>query len=87
MKYYSLFLTTPFSSKSAKHGHKQIYVPNPTWGNHKAIFTNSGLEVKTYSYYDAETSSLDFDGMVRDLKDIPSGTVVLLHACAHNPTG
>lgn len=71
----------------AKHGHKQIYVPNPTWGNHKAIFTNAGLEVKTYSYYKAETSDLDFENMVKDLKSIPSGTVVLLHACAHNPTG
>jgi len=62
-------------------------VPNPTWGNHKAIFTNSGLDVKQYSYYNAETSDLDFGGMVKDLKEIPSGTCVLLHACAHNPTG
>ena len=72
---------------AAKHGHKQIYVPNPTWGNHKAIFTNAGLEVKTYSYYKADTSDLDFENMVKDLKSIPSGTVILLHACAHNPTG
>ncbi|CAB9517142.1 Aspartate aminotransferase, mitochondrial [Seminavis robusta] len=70
-----------------KNGHRHIYVPNPTWGNHKAIFTNAGLEVKTYAYYDAESSSLDFDSLVKDLKDIPSGSAVLLHACAHNPTG
>lgn len=71
----------------AKNGHKQIYVPNPTWGNHKNIFTNSGLEVKTYSYYNTATSDLDFDNLVKDMRNIPSGSVVLLHACAHNPTG
>lgn len=70
-----------------KNGHSQIYVPNPTWGNHIPIFTNAGLEVKKYRYYDAATSSLDFDGMVADIKDIPEKSVVLLHACAHNPTG
>ena len=70
-----------------KHGHTQIYVPNPTWGNHIPIFQNSGLEVKKYAYYDAETSSLDFDGLVKDFQEIPEGTAVLLHACAHNPTG
>jgi len=48
---------------------------------------NAGLNVKSYSYYDAVTSSLDFENMVKDLKDIPSGACVLLHACAHNPTG
>ena len=81
-----LYLLTP-SDYLAKHGHKQIYVPNPTWGNHKNIFTNSGLEVKTYSYYKADTSDLDFENLVKDMKSIPSGAVVLLHACAHNPTG
>ena len=70
-----------------KHGHKEIYVPNPTWGNHKNIFTNSGLKVKTYSYYNTESSSLDFENLIKDMKIMPSGSVVLLHACAHNPTG
>lgn len=70
-----------------KHGHSTIYVPNPTWGNHIPIFTNSGLEVRKYSYYDTTTSSLDFQGLIRDFNEIPEGTVVLLHACAHNPTG
>jgi len=70
-----------------KHGHKHIYVPNPTWGNHIPIFTNSGLEVKKYSYYDASNSSLAFDNMVKDFKEMPEGSAVLLHACAHNPTG
>jgi aspartate aminotransferase len=70
-----------------KHGHKHIYVPNPTWGNHNAIFSNAGLEVRKYRYYDAETSDLDFEGMLRDLSEMPEGSCVLLHACAHNPTG
>jgi len=70
-----------------KHGHKQIYVPDPTWGNHNAIFKNSGLEVQKYRYYDKENSDLDFSGMMEDIKTVPEGSVVLFHACAHNPTG
>jgi aspartate aminotransferase len=70
-----------------KHGHTHIYVPNPTWGNHIPIFTNSGLEVRKYSYYDASNSTLDFDNMIKDIKEMPEGSTVLLHACAHNPTG
>jgi aspartate aminotransferase len=64
-----------------KHGHKHIYVPNPTWGNHIPIFTNSGLEVRKYRYYDAESSDLDFENMMKDIKDMPKGSLVLLHAC------
>lgn len=66
---------------------KTIYVPIPTWGNHGQIFKFSGLEVKTYRYYDPKTCGLDFAGMVQDLSSVPSGSVILLHACAHNPTG
>lgn len=68
-------------------GHKHIYVPNPTWGNHIPIFKNSGLEVRKYHYYDAERCDLDYDIMIKDMKEIPVGSVILLHACAHNPTG
>ena len=70
-----------------RHGHSHIYVPNPTWGNHIPIFTNAGLEVRKYRYYDADNSDLDFGGMVQDIKDMPEGSIILLHACAHNPTG
>mmetsp|Transcript_17202 Transcript_17202/g.26304 ORF Transcript_17202/g.26304 Transcript_17202/m.26304 type:complete len:422 (+) Transcript_17202:146-1411(+) len=70
-----------------KFGHSHIYVPNPTWGNHIPIFANSGLEVRKYRYYDSASSSLDFDNMVQDIKDMPEGSCLLLHACAHNPTG
>jgi len=68
-------------------GHKHIYVPNPTWGNHIPIFTNAGLEVRKYRYYDNATSSLDFNGLIEDLQAAPEGSCILLHACAHNPTG
>jgi len=66
---------------------KIIYVPSPTWGNHIGIFNKCGLEVRRYRYYDASTNGLDYDGMVEDLSDAPEGSVILLHACAHNPTG
>jgi aspartate aminotransferase len=70
-----------------KHGHKHIYIPNPSWGNHIPIFTNAGLEVRKYRYYDPEVSDLDFDGLIGDIKLMPEGSIILLHACAHNPTG
>lgn len=64
-----------------------IYQPNPTWGNHIPIFKDAGMEVKQYSYYDKDTISLDFGGMITDMKNAPDGSAFLLHACAHNPTG
>jgi len=66
---------------------KQIYLPSPTWGNHIAIFKNSGLDVHRYRYYNAKTNGLDQEGMIEDLTNAPDGSIVLLHACAHNPTG
>ncbi|KAM0789030.1 Aspartate aminotransferase, mitochondrial [Microbotryomycetes sp. NB124-2] len=66
---------------------KEIYLPSPTWGNHIPIMKDSGLEVKHYAYYDKKTVGLDFEGLKRDLKAAPNKSIVLLHACAHNPTG
>nr|OQO26847.1 Aspartate aminotransferase, mitochondrial [Rachicladosporium sp. CCFEE 5018] len=66
---------------------KAIYIPTPSWANHKAVFLDSGLEVKQYKYYNKDTIGLDFDGMLADIKAMPKGSMVLLHACAHNPTG
>lgn len=66
---------------------KTIYLPTPTWGNHIPIAKDSGLEVKHYKYFDKETVGLDFEGMKADIKAAPEGSIVLLHACAHNPTG
>ncbi|CAI0543333.1 unnamed protein product, partial [Linum tenue] len=73
----------------ARHYHEQktICIPNPTWGNHPKIFNLAGLSVKTYRYYDPATKGLDFQGLLEDLGAAPSGAIVLLHACAHNPTG
>ncbi|KAG9047549.1 aspartate transaminase aat1 [Tulasnella sp. UAMH 9824] len=66
---------------------KTIYLPVPSWGNHTPIFRDSGLEVKGYRYFDKKTVGLDFDGLIEDLKNAPEKSIVLLHACAHNPTG
>ncbi|QXZ10835.1 aspartate/tyrosine/aromatic aminotransferase [Comamonas sp. Y33R10-2] len=65
----------------------KVLISNPSWENHKAIFQNAGFEVGTYSYYDAATRSIDFAGMLADLNAAAAGTVVVLHACCHNPTG
>ncbi|KAH7277281.1 hypothetical protein KP509_39G043800 [Ceratopteris richardii] len=72
----------------AKHyPQKVIYIPTPTWGNHPKVFTLGGLQVKSYRYYDPKTRGLDYEGLLDDLRAAPSDAVVLLHACAHNPTG
>lgn len=72
----------------ARHYHEHtIYIPQPTWGNHPKIFTLAGLSVKYYRYYDPATRGLDFQGLLDDLTAAPVGAIVLLHACAHNPTG
>ncbi|XP_076906590.1 aspartate aminotransferase, cytoplasmic-like [Bidens hawaiensis] len=72
----------------AKHYYQRtIYIPNPTWGNHGKIFTLAGLTVKTYRYYDPVTRGLNIQGLLEDLGSAPSGAIILLHACAHNPTG
>ncbi|KAK4460115.1 pyridoxal phosphate-dependent transferase [Cladorrhinum samala] len=66
---------------------KTIYIPTPSWANHAAVFKDSGLEVKTYAYYNKETIGLDFAGLLKDVKAAPNGSAFLFHACAHNPTG
>ncbi|KAJ5556307.1 hypothetical protein N7513_002159 [Penicillium frequentans] len=64
-----------------------IYLSNPTWANHHQIFSNVGLNIATYPYFSTKTKGLDFDGMMQSIKNAPNGSVILLHACAHNPTG
>ncbi|KAJ5890081.1 hypothetical protein N7504_010891 [Penicillium tannophilum] len=64
-----------------------IYLSNPTWANHHQIFSNVGLNIATYPYFSTKTKGLDFDGMMQSIKSAPNGSVVVLHACAHNPTG
>ncbi|KAK8232761.1 putative aspartate transaminase [Phyllosticta capitalensis] len=70
-----------------KSGDKEVYFSNPTWANHNQIFTNVNLSFKTYPYFSAQTRGLDFDGMIAAIKAAPEGSIILLHACAHNPTG
>lgn len=65
----------------------KVLISNPSWENHRAIFTRAGFEVETYRYYDADARGVDFDGMLEDLRAAEPGTVVVLHACCHNPTG
>jgi aspartate aminotransferase len=64
-----------------------IYLSKPTWANHNQIFTNSGLEVREYAYFDPKTKGLNLDGLLADLSNAQPGSIVLLHTCAHNPTG
>ena len=65
----------------------KVLISDPSWENHRALFTNAGFTVETYRYYDAAKRGVDFDGMLADISAAPSGTIVLLHACCHNPTG
>ncbi len=64
-----------------------IYLPTPTWGNHAAVFGDAGLDVRHYRYYDGARNCVDADGMAADIEAAPQGSAILLHACAHNPTG
>lgn len=66
---------------------KRVWVSNPSWPNHKGVFSAAGLEVKEYNYYDAVNHALDFDGMLKSLNEAQPGDVVLFHGCCHNPTG
>jgi len=64
-----------------------VWVSDPTWDNHRAMFEGAGVAVHTYPYYDAATGGVRFDAMCEALQALPEGSVVLLHACCHNPTG
>ena len=65
----------------------QVWISDPSWENHRALFENAGFTVNNYPYYDAPSHGINFDGMLRSLKTLPSGSIVVLHACCHNPTG
>ena len=64
-----------------------VLISDPSWENHRALFSSAGFVVKNYRYYDAAKRGVDFDGMLADLSGAATGTVVVLHACCHNPTG
>jgi aromatic-amino-acid transaminase len=64
-----------------------VWVSDPTWDNHRAMFEGCGLTVQTYPYYDSATGGLRFDALCETLRTLPPRSVVVLHACCHNPTG
>jgi len=65
----------------------KVLISDPSWENHRALFTQAGFTVEAYAYYDAATRSVNFNGMLASLQAAAPGTVVVLHACCHNPTG
>ncbi|XP_021739367.1 aspartate aminotransferase, chloroplastic-like [Chenopodium quinoa] len=65
----------------------KVLISSPTWGNHKNIFNDAKIPWSEYRYYDPKTVGLDFEGMIADIKAAPEGSFILLHGCAHNPTG
>jgi aromatic-amino-acid transaminase len=65
----------------------KVAISDPSWENHRALFENAGFEVVNYPYYDAATHGINPDGMLAALNSYPAGTIVVLHACCHNPTG
>jgi aspartate aminotransferase len=64
-----------------------VYIPEPTWSNHHLLFSSLGFECRTFQYYDAGTKSLDITSYLSTLRSAEPGSVIILHACAHNPTG
>jgi len=64
-----------------------VWLPDPTWGNHIPIYKDAGFNVKHYKYYDPKTCGLNWDGFRNDIQSAPKNSIILLHACAHNPTG
>jgi aromatic-amino-acid transaminase len=65
----------------------EVWISDPSWENHRALFEYAGFKVNAYPYYDAATHGVNFDGMIGTLQKLPAGAIVVLHACCHNPTG
>jgi aromatic-amino-acid transaminase len=65
----------------------KVLISDPSWENHRALFTNAGFQVDTYAYYDPSVKGINFEGMIKSLQNAAPGTIVVLHACCHNPTG
>jgi aromatic-amino-acid transaminase len=82
----ALKIGADFLQRFAPKG-SQVYISDPSWENHRALFEGAGFVVNNYAYYDEATHGVNFDGMLAALKAMPQGSIVLLHACCHNPTG
>lgn len=80
----ALFLSRFYTIDGAN---RTVYLPNPTWANHTQILTNVGLQTAPYPYFDKSTRGLALDGMLDALRAAPERSIILLHPCAHNPTG
>ncbi|HEY5801282.1 MAG TPA: amino acid aminotransferase [Burkholderiaceae bacterium] len=65
----------------------QVYISDPSWENHRALFEGAGFTVNNYAYYDAQTHGVNFAGMMADVKKMQAGSIIVLHAACHNPTG
>jgi len=65
----------------------KLYISDPSWENHRALFESAGFQVESYPYYDAATRGVNFSGMKATLGTLPAGSIIVLHACCHNPTG
>ncbi|MDB5840031.1 MAG: aspartate/tyrosine/aromatic aminotransferase [Herminiimonas sp.] len=65
----------------------QVWISDPSWENHRALFESAGFTVNNYPYYDPATRGVNFEGMLAEFNAMPAGSIVLLHACCHNPTG
>ncbi|WP_434778083.1 aromatic amino acid transaminase [Neisseria sp. Ec49-e6-T10] len=65
----------------------QVWVSDPTWENHVAIFSGAGFKVNSYPYFDDKTGGVNFDGMLQTISSLPAKSIILLHPCCHNPTG
>ncbi|MEG1042657.1 MAG: aminotransferase class I/II-fold pyridoxal phosphate-dependent enzyme, partial [Pseudomonas sp.] len=64
-----------------------VAISDPSWENHRALFETAGFPVQNYRYYDAATNDVNRSGMLEDLNALPAGSIIVLHACCHNPTG
>jgi aromatic-amino-acid transaminase len=65
----------------------QVWISDPSWENHRALLEGAGFTVNNYPYYDAATRAINFDAMLSTLRSVPAGSIIVLHACCHNPTG
>jgi aspartate/tyrosine/aromatic aminotransferase len=68
-------------------GHRAVLIPDPTWASHRFILAAEGMDVRTYRYYERQAGQLDIDGLLADMAAAPPGSIVVLHASGHNPTG
>lgn len=82
----ALKLTADFLVDTYHENYNTVYLPNPTWGNHSAIFQYSGLPVSYYNYLD-HNRTFNINNLAESIRKIPNNNIILLHACAHNPSG